>query len=196
MDTVEESSHTSSMVDDTFYIVKKCVRYVQTCLSLEKWCTLIIYFTWKIINVFCDLLIHCIANIELFGVKKKTVLFSGACWITYSLIVLSQTQISWIHLICQNELKTPIYYFILFFNLNIPSLPIYQGFFLSPLEYGKKRFDCSSLWFQEGSIELQRGWDLCNVEPCQHRARTGLQRSAVFPGAGGVPLRFWSHPSL
>lgn len=51
MDTVEESSHTSSMVDDTFYIVKKCVRYVQTCLSLEKWCTLIIYFTWKIINV-------------------------------------------------------------------------------------------------------------------------------------------------
>lgn len=39
----------------------------------------IIYFTRKIINVFCDLLIHCIANIELFGVKKRTVLFSGAC---------------------------------------------------------------------------------------------------------------------
>lgn len=143
--------------------------------------------------VICSYIVLQILN---YLVWKKKLLFSGACWITYSLIVLSQTQISWIHLICQNELKTPFHYFILFFNLNIPSLPIYQRFFLSLLEYGKKRFDCSSLWFQEGSIELQRGWDLCNVEPCQHRARTGLQRSAVFPGAGGVPLRFWSHPSL
>lgn len=107
MDTVEESSHTSSMVDDSFYIVKKCVRYVQTRLSLEKWCTYNYIFYMKIICVFCDLLthVHCIANIELFGVKRKIVLFSGACWITYSLIMVSQTQISQIHLICQSELK-------------------------------------------------------------------------------------------
>lgn len=37
MDTVEEISLTSSMVDDAFFIVKKCVRYIlRFCNNFHK----------------------------------------------------------------------------------------------------------------------------------------------------------------
>lgn len=41
MDTVEESSHTSSMVDDTFYIVKKCVRRAVSSSSVDGICAML-----------------------------------------------------------------------------------------------------------------------------------------------------------
>ena len=47
---------------------------------------------------------------------------------------------------------------------------------------------CVSLFDQEGCIEFQCGWDLCNVEPRQHRAGAGLQGGVVWPREGGVPL--------
>lgn len=138
MDTVEESSHTSSMVDDTFYIVKKCVRYVQTCLSLEKWCTLIIYFTWKIINVFCDLLIHCIANIEIFGVKKTC--FIQWCMLNYIQFNcgISNANISkyiWYVKVNMKALFTILYCFLTSIS---QAFRYIKGFFSVPLNLGRK----------------------------------------------------------
>ncbi|XP_021935308.1 conserved oligomeric Golgi complex subunit 4 isoform X2 [Zootermopsis nevadensis] len=56
MDSVEEGSHTSSMVDDVFFIVRKCIRRAGTSSSLDGVCAVINNACALLETDFCEVL--------------------------------------------------------------------------------------------------------------------------------------------